>query len=94
MLHRLVSRLIAAATLAPLLAMPVTALAATKVWVSNAGADSGTCGAVTSPCATFQQAHNNVAAGASSSAIPVSASFLFPIPSSRTTAPPWPRPAS
>ena len=34
----------------------------TKVWVSKAGVDSGTCGAVASPCATFQQAHNNVAA--------------------------------
>jgi len=39
------------------------AQAASKVWVSNSGVDSGTCGAVASPCATFQQAHNNVAVG-------------------------------
>src|SRR5262245_3838990 len=37
--------------------------AATKVWVSNVGADGFTCGAATSPCRTFQQAHDNVAAG-------------------------------
>ena len=37
--------------------------AASKVWVSNSGVDSGTCGAVTSPCATFQQAVSNVASG-------------------------------
>jgi len=39
------------------------AVAAPKVWVAKGGADSGACGAVTSPCATFQQAHANVAAG-------------------------------
>ena len=38
-------------------------LAAFKVWVSNAGADSVICGAIASPCATFQQAHDNVDAG-------------------------------
>ena len=37
--------------------------AASKVWVSNTGVDSGTCGAVTAPCRTFQAAHDNVAAG-------------------------------
>src|SRR5262249_28873811 len=32
-------------------------------WVSNAGTDSGTCGAIATPCRTFQQAHDNVANG-------------------------------
>jgi len=34
-----------------------------KMWVSNVGVDSGTCGAVTSPCRHFQQAHDNVDSG-------------------------------
>jgi len=39
------------------------AQAASKLWVSSAGLDSTSCGAITSPCATFQRAHNNAAAG-------------------------------
>ena len=39
------------------------ALAVSKAWVSNAGVDGPSCGAVTAPCATFQRAHNNAAAG-------------------------------
>jgi len=45
------------------LALPLQAVAAQKVWVSRTGVDTGTCGAVASPCASFQQAHDNVAAG-------------------------------
>ena len=37
--------------------------AATRVWVANAGVDSATCGAIATPCRTFQQAHDNVASG-------------------------------
>jgi len=37
--------------------------APTKVWVANAGADTSTCGSVSSPCRTFRQAILNVAAG-------------------------------
>ena len=37
--------------------------APTKVWVSNAGSDSPACGEVSTPCRSFQQAHDNVAAG-------------------------------
>jgi len=44
--------------------IPVGAAAApTKTWVAFYGADSPSCGAATAPCATFQQAHDNVAAG-------------------------------
>src|SRR5262249_50556726 len=39
------------------------AYAASKVWVSNAGVDNGTCGSTTAPCKTFQQASLNVPAG-------------------------------
>ena len=42
---------------------PAGAVAPQKVWVSNTGADSASCGAVTAPCRTFQQAHDNIAAG-------------------------------
>jgi len=41
----------------------VQAASLNKVWASNVGADSGTCGSVASPCATFSGALNNVAAG-------------------------------
>src|SRR5262249_19928295 len=44
-------------------AAPAGAAAATKVWVSSAGADGAGCGAAASPCLTFQQAVANVAAG-------------------------------
>jgi len=37
--------------------------APSKVWVAYYGFDSGACGNINAPCATFQQAHNNVAAG-------------------------------
>ena len=53
----------AALALAVLAFLPAPVQAAGKVWVANNGADSGACGAVTSPCATFQTAHNNSAAG-------------------------------
>ena len=44
--------------------MPAAAaLVQSKVWVSNAGVDSASCGSIASPCATFQQAILNVAAG-------------------------------
>src|SRR5262249_53665006 len=39
------------------------AYAVSKVWVSNAGVDGASCGAVTAPCRTFQKAHDNVPAG-------------------------------
>ena len=43
---------------------PAAAFAApSRIWVSNTGQDSASCGAVTSPCATFQRAQDNVAAG-------------------------------
>src|SRR5262249_51828329 len=54
---------VAAVTLLVLNVAPDLAAASTKVWVSNDGVDSASCGAITSPCATFQRAHNNVAAG-------------------------------
>src|ERR1700704_3703982 len=47
----------------PVDAAPAQAAAPTKVWVANTGVDNASCGAVTAPCATFQQAHDNVAAG-------------------------------
>jgi len=37
--------------------------APTKTWVAFYGTDGPSCGAATAPCATFQQAHDNVAAG-------------------------------
>jgi hypothetical protein len=51
------------ALLALLPATPAPAAPPTKVWVSNAGVDNASCGTITAPCATFQQAHDNVAAG-------------------------------
>jgi len=39
------------------------ARAVSKVWVADTGVDGASCGAVSSPCATFQRAHDNVAAG-------------------------------
>src|SRR5262249_60722860 len=56
------SAFLLAVALVPLL-QAVPARAATKVWVSNAGVDSPTCGALSSPCATFQRAHDNVTSG-------------------------------
>jgi len=53
-----------ASQLVPVLyAAPALAAPPTVVWVSKAGADSPTCGAVTAPCKSFMQAHANVAAG-------------------------------
>ena len=52
-----------AATFALFHAAPALALGPVKAWVSNSGVDSGTCGGFTTPCATFQQAHDNVTAG-------------------------------
>ena len=54
---------VVAAAVVALGATPAGAAAPTKVWVSNAGVDSGTCGAVTAPCRSFFQASQNVAAG-------------------------------
>jgi len=53
------------AALAAVLALlhPAHAQAATKIWVAWYGTDSAACGAPGSPCATFNQAFNNVAAG-------------------------------
>jgi hypothetical protein len=51
-----------AAALALLSGVPVQA-APTKVWVATGGTDSTTCGAISSPCASLQRAHDNVAAG-------------------------------
>ena len=51
------------AAIACLAAAPTKAAPPTRVWVSHAGVDSGTCGATATPCATFQAAHDNVAAG-------------------------------
>src|SRR5262249_49609894 len=45
------------------LAHAVPAEGAQKVWVAYYGVDSGTCGSASSPCRTFQQAHDNVNAG-------------------------------
>src|SRR5262249_25157398 len=57
------STILAATTAVALVVAPAHAVAPTKVWVSNAGVDSGTCGAVTAPCKTSVQALTNVAAG-------------------------------
>jgi len=54
---------LATGLVAVLHAAPTGTLAATKVWVANTGVDSMSCGSIASPCATFQQAFNNVAAG-------------------------------
>ena len=35
----------------------------TQVWVANNGVDNAGCGAISTPCATFQRAHDNVVAG-------------------------------
>jgi len=56
--------IVLASLLFPVLhAAPARAAPPPKVWVSNAGADNATCGAIVSPCKSFQQAHNNVATG-------------------------------
>src|SRR5262249_13535975 len=52
-----------AVTAAALMLQIAPARAATPVWGSNAGTASGACGAITAPCRTFQQAHDNVATG-------------------------------
>ena len=57
------SPVVLGAALAALLSASPAAAAPTKVWVSNAGANSAACGAIATPCLTFQQAHDNVAAG-------------------------------
>jgi hypothetical protein len=51
---------------AVLAAFPGPSSAATlpaKVWVAHWGHDGAACGAITSPCASLQRAHDNVAAG-------------------------------
>jgi len=58
------SLLVLIAALVPIWhAAPACAGAPSKLWVADFGVDNASCGAVTSPCATFQQAHDNVAAG-------------------------------
>jgi len=47
--------------LALLCATPARALS--LKWVANTGTDGAACGTLTSPCRTFQQAHDNVANG-------------------------------
>jgi Right handed beta helix region len=45
-------------------ALPSTSISAplpSKVWVASWGMDNSSCGSVTSPCATLQRAHDNVA---------------------------------
>lgn len=50
--------------LAALLLAPASAQAADRAFVSAAiGADSPTCGALATPCRTFQTAHDNIAVG-------------------------------
>src|SRR5262249_25131122 len=50
------------AILAVLQATPAGAIPPAKTWVSTTGVDNATCGAITTPCRTLQQAHDNVAA--------------------------------
>jgi hypothetical protein len=57
------SIIVLASLFAPVLAAAPAWAAPVKVWVSKDGSVLGTCGAVTSPCLTFQAAHDNVAAG-------------------------------
>src|SRR5262249_36956237 len=42
---------------------PAKAASPSKTWVSNAGFNNVSCGAITLPCRTVQQAHDNVGAG-------------------------------
>src|SRR5262245_43388753 len=56
------SLMVFGAVLTLLNAVPARAQPA-KVWVAWYGADRNACGAASSPCRTFQQAHDNVAAG-------------------------------
>jgi Right handed beta helix region len=62
-----VSNLVVALTslllLAALPGISISAPLPSKVWVANWGVDSSSCGSVTSPCATLQPAHDNVAPG-------------------------------
>ena len=63
LIARSATSLIAAGAVLLLLTAAPAWAAAGKVWVAYFGADSGTCGAATSPCASFAQAVSNVAAG-------------------------------
>ena len=55
---------VSVAILAILACLPTPAPAASaRVWVSNVGVDSGTCGATATPCRTLQTAHDNASAG-------------------------------
>src|SRR5262249_45419862 len=53
----------AAAAVFVLFAAPASAAAPTRVWVSNAGVDNASCGAVTAPCRTFNWAYSIVSPG-------------------------------
>src|SRR5262249_47864796 len=57
---------LSALMLSAMLVLPwgTPAAAQTRVWVASNGTDTATCGGVPSlPCATFQRAHDNAAAG-------------------------------
>src|SRR5262249_53883619 len=54
---------ILASLIAPALSAAPARAAGAKTWVANNGIDGPSCGAAATPCRTFQQAHNNVAAG-------------------------------
>ncbi len=63
------------------LGMAATALASnTRTWVSNNGVDSSTCGAVTSPCKTMQQAVNVTSAGGEVDVLDPMNDFGFYVP--------------
>src|SRR5262249_7458750 len=52
-----------AGLLAPALLVAPAQAAPSKVWVASTGVNGPACGDTATPCATFQQAHDNVAAG-------------------------------
>jgi len=63
------------------LGMAATALASnTRTWVSNTGVDSSTCGAVTSPCKTMQQAVTVTSAGGEVDVLDPMNDFGFYVP--------------
>jgi hypothetical protein len=51
---------VAGALLALAFASPAAAGTLTRAWVSNAGSDVSTCGAVSAPCHTFQYVHDDI----------------------------------
>src|SRR5215208_6043624 len=59
----LVASLVSFCLLAALHGTSLSAAPPSKVWVASWGTNTPSCGATASPCATLQQAHDNVAAG-------------------------------